>query len=1278
MLKYLKTTVCFIILSYSCFSQSKMNFPLIMASQDSVVDKDMMVPMLIQGNVSRISILVEEVGGLVKYTKGDITSVTISINQLKQIITTPHIKRVEAFPPKAQPFSDSVLCNNNVKPVHNGQSPLPQAYDGAGVILGFIDTGIDFNHPDFKDSQGNSRILWIWDQRSPVAPNTPMPYGYGQEWSNADIDNNLCTHNPSASNGHGTHVAGIASGNGAVGGRNLGTAPAADIIMVAYNSSFADGVDYIYAKALLAGKPCVINISYGSNYGMRDGRDLESKTIKNLITAQPGRALVAAAGNSGNINNPHLAYTVSSVDTNFTFFRKPAAGNNIYMNIVADSSDLKDIYFSFGADKMNPSHSFRGNVPFVKVSNMPIQTLVNTSLIKNTKRIGQVMYYLDTAAGVYSLDYFIIPDSTTYNWRLMATGSGKFDLWNFDINNAALPLSPIVSSGLPTSVVLPSIVNYKYPDKDKTIAAGFQCLDEVITVGSYVNRKSYVDCNGVTRTSAGKTSGQLENISSIGPTRDGRIKPDITSPGDNTLGAVEATFKSALIGANKHFQLGEGCMHSIDNGTSNACPGVAGIAALYLQKNPTATYAQINQAIKDGAIMDAFTGYALPDKYWGYGKANALATMLDDNSEITHPSDVSLCENSDAYFTADFNSGGVTYQWQVNQGSGFTNISNNPPYDGAMASTLTISATPISYNGYTYRCLIGNYYTCKNIVTNAASLTVNALPSITSLNIADTVCYSTNAQTSDLTYSATNNTPTTYSIVWNPTAIVQNFTNVNDAPLLTSPITIAVPANAVGTSYTGTLTVKNAFNCVSSPGNIFTLEIDPLPVATAGGSTIICVNSSATVGGATAANGTILWSENSAGSITSGETTLTPVYSTVAADGDNNVILTMTVTSDNKCNPAVQTAFYTIQVDSLPNASPALSQTICAGSAVVINGALASDGLINWSENGAGSITSGQGTLNPTYTSSIADVGNTVTLFMTLTSTNACSPAQQTVQSTVLLDPLPVATAGSIQSECEDIPITVSGASAANGSIAWFVSGAALGTITSGATSISPVYTPSAGDAGSAITLTLTVTSNNSCNPAVSNAVHTLNISPPPSVTIGGLQTNYCFNASEVTLSVTPSGGIFSGPGITNTSAGKFNPMLAGTGKHTIVYNYIDANGCSAVATIETTVLPEPIGLDSCTTIDLSSNVFTPNDDGINDVFYFDFKGSKNTYSGAAYGSFIMRVFNRYGNVIYEGYSPKIGWDGTSNAGENQVSGTYFYVVEFSGNTYKGLINLIR
>jgi subtilisin family serine protease len=615
--------------------QEKLN--MFLAKKEALSSPEL-IDVLAKGDIPAIRLATAAVNGKFRYAAGDIASLKIPSSALSFFISNNKIRKIEAFPPHFRPMNDTMLFNNNVIPVHNGQAPLPQGYNGAGVIMGIIDTGIDFSHPDLRDSLGNTRIKFLWDQTQPSGPGTPS-YGYGIEWDSAAIDGGLAgAHTDIPWNGHGTHVSGVAAGNGLASGTYKGVAFKSDLVVVAFdfNSTsptvMTDAVDYIYTKANLLGKPCVINASLGDYIGSHDGLDLQAQMIKNMITAQNGRSFVAAAGNAGDIPF-HLGYNVTS-DTNFTFFN---SGGQLYLQMWADTNDLKNVRFSVGADNMSP-YSFRGNIPFSDIS---VHTgILKADTLRNSgNQIGIVETFGSISGSVYLMEFLVTPDSAAYNWRLMCTGSGKFDLWSF----------AVVSSGLPPATVMPDSIHYKMPDLDQTMVSSFQCLDEVITVGNYTNRRSLLNYNSVMFIDYTRVPGRRHPNSSCGPTRDGRIKPDIAAPGDFVMScSLLSNLPADAVAYPDYYD--PGGYHTLGGGTSAASPGVAGIAALYLQKNPTASAAAIKTAIISCPTVDGFTG-AVPNNQYGYGKANAfnaLTNCLATGVQETQPENILIYPNPSA------------------------------------------------------------------------------------------------------------------------------------------------------------------------------------------------------------------------------------------------------------------------------------------------------------------------------------------------------------------------------------------------------------------------------------------------------------------------------------------------------------------------------------------------------------------------------------------------------------------------------------------------------
>jgi subtilisin family serine protease len=372
-----------------------------------------------------------------------------------------------------------------------------------------------------------------------------------------------------------------------------------------------DAIEYIFNKADQAGKPCVINISIGDYYGSHDGTDLQALLIDNMITTQTGRAVVAANGNGGNIPF-HLGYTVTA-DTNFTWIKNNT--NQIIFDVYADSSSFTNVKWSIGVT--NTNLGYEGNIGF-KASDSILNAVIDDTLSYMGNRIGIVHSYTEIVDSLFILSVYIEPDSLNYNWSLETTGSGKFDSWNFNY----------VATGLPSTSVRPDMMYYKRPDTLQTVCTSFQCSNEVISVGNYVGRNSYVDVTDSLYVFPGIVD-SIFKTSSWGPTRDGRTKPDISATGENIVTVGERVFMDWLI-INYPFIVTQDSMHMIFGGTSAASPVVAGMAALYFQMNPNATNQQLKQDIINCSKHDLYTGPTQNNLY-GYGKLDAYGALSCQN-----------------------------------------------------------------------------------------------------------------------------------------------------------------------------------------------------------------------------------------------------------------------------------------------------------------------------------------------------------------------------------------------------------------------------------------------------------------------------------------------------------------------------------------------------------------------------------------------------------------------------------------------------------------------
>lgn len=644
--------------------QSKINLQLKHTIKQSKPDE--VIALFVRGDLNRIKQAVLAVGGKTKLSTKEVIQVELPNSTIEEFSKHDFVKSIEYSFFKGEVLNDTMIIHNNVVPAHAGDYPLRESYTGKGVLLGFIDTGIDVFHPDFLDSLGKTRILAVWDQYN--ADNGSSAYGYGEVWDSSAINSGNCTHIDHSSVGHGTHVSGVAAGNGRAVNNYKGVAPEANLVMVASNSNVnnwlstvVDAVNYIYDVADSYGMPCVINVSMGDYWGSHDATDAASILIDSIVNYKEGRAFVCAAGNAGHLKW-HVKHQITS-DTTFTWFKyNPSSAfgfGSVYFEAWADTADLNNVNYAIGANLPNGTFDFRGSTPFVNIQNR--LGSYSDTIYNDTNRIAIVETYAELQGDKYLLQVMLQePDSNTYNFSLMTTGLGRLDIWSA----SWLGVSNMVQTGLPNALTLPSIAFYQKPDSSKTMVSSFQNLPSIITVGNFNNRATYLDVDSIVR-STGKVPGVKAVSSSWGPTRRGFMKPDIAATGDESLGPVPASVAAAYLASTpaNRAKMAFGGYHRINGGTSMASPVVAGVAALYLQKCHTATMFEIKDAIINTAKQDTFTG-VVPNTGFGYGKVNAFDVLNFSNYNLTLGNDIHLCEgNSETISTmGSFSS----YLWSTN------------------------------------------------------------------------------------------------------------------------------------------------------------------------------------------------------------------------------------------------------------------------------------------------------------------------------------------------------------------------------------------------------------------------------------------------------------------------------------------------------------------------------------------------------------------------------------------------------------------------------------
>lgn len=593
------------------------------------------ISLYIQGNPANVKQAILQAGGKVGTVVGNITTAHIPTSSLIQIAQNPAILRIETVTPKTTK-SDNIAIQSNTLPVHLGVSPLTQSYTGEGVIVGIIDTGIDFHHLDFRDPSDptKTRILSIWDQTDRRGPH-PEGFDYGTHWTNSNIEATLAGQNVVRHQdriGHGSHVTGIAAGNGSAVGAYRGIAPDSDIIYVNGLNNIVDAVSYIFSEAQKLGRPVAINYSAGDHFGPHDGTSLEEQMLDALIAETPGRALFAAVGNEGD-SFIHWGGFDLGPDSLWTYYHKDLFHSDIIaddeigyigpidgINGVVYNTDAANTFLAVGLDSTTytsdipkPTH-YHGQSAWISLQELAEREDVFIDTLRYTN--GEIAGTIELSAQtwennkiVFSLSIFDHMPTINFNaeravgidwWRLMAKGSGQIHVWSYLTLSAEHP-----------SVNYPVTAPAYRPTDNHVSVAIPATAKNVIAVGASV--ASTLDDPTLTQ-------GALVTFSSRGPTADGRTKPELNAPGENVIST-----RSAFATPEKPTALG---LHQWLSGTSMASPVATGIAALYLQKNPTATTKQIASALTTWVTSDPSMS-TLPNNNWGYGKLNAFAALTN-------------------------------------------------------------------------------------------------------------------------------------------------------------------------------------------------------------------------------------------------------------------------------------------------------------------------------------------------------------------------------------------------------------------------------------------------------------------------------------------------------------------------------------------------------------------------------------------------------------------------------------------------------------------------
>jgi len=529
--------------------------------------------------------------GVLGTVMDDTATARLPKESMKKLAKLDFVKRIEFG--YASPALDVSVPEIGATEAWNNSSATGKGLPrGAGVIVGIVDTGIDWRHKDFKFENDSSKILFLWDQtRSGISP---AEYAYGTEWTRSQIDAGLCDSKDQT--GHGTHVAGISSSTGRSNGKYVGVAPDSSLIIVKSGTltrkgwrfrwpEVIDGVNYIWQKAKALGKRAVVNLSLGANSGGHDGMSSIERVLDRLVSE--GLVVVVSAGNEGGAGS-HTQGKLGKDETVTLIVAPATEEDEIYLEIWCSTFDEMDISLRCpDGQTVNGSTSSSG-----------------FSTPKGTVHIGH-----DSSAKGKAWKIMVVSPTnmTEDHWAISLHGTSALNLGEWD--------AWLSTKGK----FLPGFGYEVTANKTVTVPGTAQ---NVITVGAYVTRTQWTSKNGTNyQDRISETLGDLARFSSRGPTRDGRLKPELCAPGKVIVSAKPIESLGSERDPTE--------LHTVKQGTSMAAPHITGVAAMIMECNPDLTAYAVKEIMKMTARQDIHTQQIAPggSYKWGFGKLNAKKSV---------------------------------------------------------------------------------------------------------------------------------------------------------------------------------------------------------------------------------------------------------------------------------------------------------------------------------------------------------------------------------------------------------------------------------------------------------------------------------------------------------------------------------------------------------------------------------------------------------------------------------------------------------------------------
>ncbi len=586
----------------------------------------------------------EAAGFTVTNDLGDIVLITLPLDRVDELIEMPEVKSV-SMGGKKRVLMNKARAASKVTNVHEGieENGELKKYDGSGVVVGIMDSGLDPNHLNFKDENGNSRVKRVWVFSG--------IYGSVKSYTTPSTISAFTTDDQQQT--HGTHVAGIMAGSYNGTGKyyestsptngNIpyyGVATGADLAISCgdlYDDNIISGVEKVISYAESQGKPVAVNLSLGNNSGPHDGTDNFCQALDRLGK----RGIICiASGNEGD-RNMSAEKTFTAEDNTLNTFLHYNSSYVTNINGILDIWASDDQPFTLTLSAYRTSN--KAITPLTTISSPGRKTISSSAstiqtgnaTLLATKNVNNNRYNVAVSCNALRM-------VTGYSLMITIEGKAgqKINLY-FDGYSefSAKPTNASTATAL---------AGYTAGTPDNSINS-MACIDNAIIVGSYTTRTKWYSADGTGGYpfGYGYNLNDLTPFSSYGTIQNGVQKPDVCAPGAGII----SSYSSHYVAFNDRYDYDPYGTSTAMNasatkngttsywgemeGTSMATPYVTGVMGLWLQANPSLTVSEMRDVLYATSINDSYT--SRNSHKWGAGKIDAeagLRKILHDLASI--------------------------------------------------------------------------------------------------------------------------------------------------------------------------------------------------------------------------------------------------------------------------------------------------------------------------------------------------------------------------------------------------------------------------------------------------------------------------------------------------------------------------------------------------------------------------------------------------------------------------------------------------------------------